>query len=759
MRLSRRSFLILALPLSLLAVWSVADWWIGYPADYRADYVGSGVCAECHQEESERWRGSYHDLAMDVADPRTVLGDFHDRQYTHFGVTSKMFRRKDAFFITTDAQDGSMETFPIKYVLGVRPLQQYLVEFPDGRVQCLPLAWDTEAKRWFHLYPDEPIPYDDELHWTRPLQNWNYMCAECHTTNLRKDFTPDENRYDTCFSEIDVACETCHGPGSLHVALAQSWSLFWDRRHGRGLPNLKSEDPHVEIETCAPCHARRRIVAAGFLPGAEFLDYYVPELLDGEFYYADGQVLEEDYVYGSFIQSRMYHEGVRCTNCHDPHSTRVKHDDNRLCGQCHVTSEYDTAVHHHHPDASKPGTKCVDCHMPETTYMVVDPRRDHSLRIPRPDLTVALGIPNACTGCHHAQTEGMSAKAAAEWAEKKVRTWYGRRKGPPHFAHAIAAGRQGKREAVPMLLAVSRRTDLPAMVRASAILLLSRRPSDDSLAAALDGLEDDDALVRTASVRAIEGLASSEVARHLAPLLSDPVRSVRVEAARVLSSIPRTMLSIKDREAFDTALAEYIEGQEAVSDHPAAHLNLAVIHDNQGRVEQAEQEYQTALRIDSRFVPARVNLAMLYYGQAKKAEAEKQYRKAIEVAPDVGRIHFSLGLLLAEDPTRYQEVAECMATAARLSPEDARIHYNLGLVLMKLAQPEEAETALKTACKLAPETSDYLVALTTLYAQQKQWPGALACARELVRRWPNDPALRNLLRQVEEQSKEKPPGE
>ena len=315
---------------------------------------------------------------MAVATPATVLGDFNDRRFTHYGVTSRMFRQGDRFLVATDGPDGRVQTYPVKYTFGVRPLQQYLVEFPDGRVQCLPLAWDTVKREWFHLYPHEAIPAGDELHWTRPLQNWNYMCADCHSTNLQRNFDLKANRYHTTFSEINVSCETCHGPGGLHVRLARSWRLFWDRNHGYGLPRLKAPSNRVEIETCAPCHARRRIVYPGFKSGGKFLDYYMPELLDAEYYWPDGQIRDEDYEYGSFIQSRMYHKNVRCSDCHDPHSMRVKFKDgptirdNRLCGQCHVPAKYDSPSHHHHPDSSRPGTLCIECHMPKTPYMVVD---------------------------------------------------------------------------------------------------------------------------------------------------------------------------------------------------------------------------------------------------------------------------------------------------------------------------------------------------------------------------------------------------
>jgi Tfp pilus assembly protein PilF len=666
-----------------------------------------------------------------------------------FGVSSTLFRKDDEFFVTTDNRDGQMETFPVKYTFGVRPLQQYLVEFPDGRVQCLPVAWDTERKQWYHLYPSEPIPHDDPLHWTRGYQNWNYMCAECHSTNLQKNYDVKRDAYRTHWSEIDVSCETCHGPGSLHVRLAESRTLFWDRRYGYGLPNLKDEsNPRIEIETCAPCHSRRRIVYTGYQAGEKFLDYYMPQLLDGELYYADGQVLDEDYVYGSFIQSRMYREKVRCTDCHDPHTVKVKYNDNRLCNQCHMSTKYDTEQHHHHPDPSKPGTLCVECHMPETKYMVADPRRDHSLRVPRPDLTVSLGIPNACNLCHNDKSKGET----AEWAEAKVREWYGELEGPTHFAYAIADGRQGRPEGEQGLLDVTRRKDHTAMVRASAILLLSRYESGAAQAAAFEGLEDPEELVRAASVRALEVLPPEGLSRRIGPMLEDPVRAVRTEAARLLTRLPRRMFPGDKAQVFDKALAEYLEAQEAVNDRPGGHLNMGVAYSNLGQPDKALEAYRTALRLDPDFVPARINLGMLLYEIGNKAESEEQYRKVIELQPDMSEAYYSLGLLLGEDESRLDETADLLVTAARLDPGNPRMHYNAGLALQKLGKTEDAEEHLVAAYRLSPGSADFLYALVDMYSKQERWSKAIACAQELVRLRPHDPRWQSLLRQIQQKA-------
>jgi predicted CXXCH cytochrome family protein len=761
---SKRLFLIVVGLLVIAAAGVAADWWRCLPSGLEATYVGRDTCARCHAEQLRAWTGSDHDLAMDPATEQTVLGDFNDREFTYNGVTSRMFRDGQKFLMTTDGADGKLETFSIKYTFGWRPLQQYLVEFDDGRIQCLPIAWDTQKKCWFHLYPNEKIDHNDVLHWTKPAQNWNYMCAECHSTNVEKNYDLRSNTYHTTFSEIDVSCESCHGPGSIHVQLAESTSLFWDRRYGMGLAKLKGKSSmaerkssmaegknseaerkssKAELDTCAKCHSRRRIVYPDFKPGDEFLDHYVPSLLDEGLYHADGQILDEVYVYGSFLQSRMYREGVRCTDCHDPHTTRVRAQGNALCAQCHVPGKYDGPAHHHHPVDSK-GALCVECHMPTKNYMVVDPRRDHSLRIPRPDLTVALGTPNACNGCHDDKD--------AQWSVERVAEWFGRpRRRPQHYAYAFAAAREGKPDAPELLRRTLRRKDNGPIVRATAAALLSRYRDSLSLAALQQALTDPEPLVQASAMRNLADLPVSQLQQWLAPLLDHRVRLVRTEAARLLSAVPSSELSDKQRKDLDRALAEFRDGQLATSDQPGAHLNLGVVYANLGELDQAVAAYQTALRVDPQFVPARFNLATLYNGEGKNAEAEKLLRDVISIVPDMADAYYSLGLLLAEDEKRIPEAADALAQAAELAPQRPRIRYNLGLALERLERYDPAEKALRAACELEPRSTEFLYALTLLYIQQQRWPAALQCTDRLQRLEPGNPQWARLSAQIQSQ--------
>ena len=375
-----RKFLFMAVGLLAISIgggWVFADWYRCIPTDAVAQYVGRDSCVSCHQPQHDLFVGSHHDLAMDLATEETVRADFADQTLEHFGITTKFFRDGQKFMVNTEGPDGKMADFEIKYVFGYEPLQQYMVELKPavkegaiGQVQVLRVAWDTEKKKWFYFSPpdvSEKLEPGDPLHWTGITQNWNSSCAACHSTDLQKNYDLANRTYNTTFAEIDVSCESCHGPGSLHVDLAKNKTFFWDRKRGLALNKLKTETNVAQVETCAPCHSRRREIAEGFYAGCNFQEYFDVSLVNRQLYHCDGQIRDEVYVYGSFVQSKMYHNNIRCTDCHDPHSVKVKFDNNQLCTSCHQhpAAKYDDPSHHHHKTGS-PGCACVECHMPET---------------------------------------------------------------------------------------------------------------------------------------------------------------------------------------------------------------------------------------------------------------------------------------------------------------------------------------------------------------------------------------------------------
>ncbi|MEE8262076.1 MAG: tetratricopeptide repeat protein [Gammaproteobacteria bacterium] len=714
-------------------------------------FVENTTCATCHPKQYKKWSGSHHEQAMQIVTDKNVLGNFNDTSFTHFGITSRFFKKDGKFFVHTEGADGRLGDFEIKYTFGVEPLQQYLIEFPRGRLQSLTVAWDTQRKRWFHLYPDEKISHDDPLHWTGLYQNWNGQCAACHSTNLKTNYDLDTDTFKTTWSEINVSCQACHGPGDSHVKWAQALKDGESTKYeNRGLViDFKNADSRSEVENCARCHSRRHAIDDHFKQGTPLLDTYVPALLTEELYHADGQILEEVYVYGSFLQSKMYHTGVRCSDCHNPHSLKPVKAGNALCTQCHsrtpnlkfgtlAAKDYDSKHHHFH-EADSPGAQCVNCHMPSKTYMVVDPRRDHSFRVPRPDLSVELGTPNACNDCHRDKK--------AQWANDTVRGWYGPNEQPPHFAEAFAAGRDGRPKALPKLIALAADTKQPTIIRATALDLLPQYGAQGTIAM-VSALRDEDPLLRRTALRGLTRLGPEPRLKAAAPLLKDPIRAVRIEAARVLTSIPRELFNQSQRTDFDMALEEFKQAQMAVADQPSGHLNLGVMYASTGRRDLAEKAYLTALRKDPGFLPARFNLTNLYNAMGRNADAEQVLRDGIKRAPKEGELYYSLGLLLAEGQ-RYPEAATNLGKAGELMPARVRVHYNHGLALQHLGRRFGAETALLKAYRLDKNDPSVIQALAILYIQGHQWDRAASYARKLIRLYPNEPGPRRMLEQID----------
>ncbi len=714
-------------------------------------FVDSQLCADCHQVQHQQWLGSHHDLAMQVASADTVLGDFEGSSFTHFGVTTRFYEQNGRFYVNTEGPDGKLADFAIKFTCGVDPLQQYLIEFPGGRLQCLTVAWDTRTGRWFHLYPNERIEPDDPLHWTGRYQNWNLMCAECHTTNLEKNYSPETDGYDTVYHEIDVGCQACHGPGERHVQWAlehQSGESSPDADYGL-VVDFAGNSSRYEVEACAPCHSRRSRITHTWRHTGPLEDHFRVATLSEGLYYPDGQILDEVYVYGSFLQSKMFDKGVRCTDCHDPHTLQPRLDGDALCTRCHQAGliedfptlkpgDYESPEHHFHPVDSE-AARCVSCHMPERTYMVVDPRRDHSFRVPRPDLSLKLGTPNACNGCH--------SNRSSQWAQSRVVDWYGpARAAQPHYGEVIAAGRSGEPAAGEALSKLTGDLQQPAIVRATGLELL-RRYGRQGLEAVIASTRDQDAMVRVAAVAALDRLEPDQRLEMVAPLLEDPARRVRLEAARVLASVPAESMRPDQQRKLRAALEEFEIAQLAMADTPWAHLNQGVVYLDQGRPADAERAFRRAIERDAGFTPALVNLATLLNQLGRNEEAEQALRQAVERAGEQGELYYNLGLLLAE-MGKLEEAADSLGRAARLMPERARVHYNYGLALQQLGRRAEAEQALRGASRIDPEDGEILYALVVFYMQQQDWNRALESLEKLRRQQGPNPRLAQMEEQI-----------
>ncbi len=705
------------------------------PSDAAPAFVGSEACRDCHRAEYDGWRGSDHDLAMDPATEETVLGDFDDAELTVHGVTSRFFRRDGRFWAWTQGPGGDMAEFEVAYVFGHDPLQQYLVPFPGGRLQALHLAWDRVEGRWFHLYPDREIPPDDWLHWTRNGQNWNGMCAECHSTNLIKGYDPDSGTYTTTWSDIDVGCEACHGPGSRHVAWAEIFPMGRPELADGGLVVSTADlGPERLVELCAPCHARRAELGDYDHTTTEMLDRHLPSLLREGLYHPDGQILDEVYVYGSFLQSKMYLRGVSCRDCHSSHSLALHREGNELCLQCHQREIYDTPDHHFHKkvheDRPSDGALCVKCHMVEQPFMVIDWRADHSFRLPRPDLSRELGTPNACTqaGCHDDKP--------LAWSVESYGRWYGEARRP-HYGTTLEAARRGDPEAEPDLVRLVADGLQPAIVRATALELLAGFRGERSAAALRENLLAPEPLLRWTAVSNLVLAGPAERVARLAPLLDDPVKAVRMAAVSQLAGAPRELFEPYQLEALDRGIGEYRETMAYSLDFASSGMNLGNLESALGNPDRAERFYRIALEIDDLFFPAKMNLAVLLSSERRNDEAAALLRQVVADYPDNGDAAYSLGLLLVEmgDP---DEAVRWLRAATAARPRAARVRFNLGLLEQQLGNLEAARRELGAAVALEPENLELLFALADHLLRRGMLGEAIEVAERMIAAAPDE---------------------
>lgn len=740
-------------------------------------FVGSETCAGCHQTEAKLWNASQHKLAMQHATDKTVLGNFNDASFDHFGVHSRFFRKDGKFLVETDGPDGQLAVYEVKYTFGVEPLQQYLVEFPDGRVQALSIAWDSRTRdkggqRWFHIYPNEAIKHDDVLHWTKLNQNWNFMCAECHSTGVRKNYDDKTDRFATSWSEISVGCEACHGQGSRHTAWAhekQSWWPFGKREDpSKGLLALLDErrgvawpiDPQTgigrrsvapailrkEVETCGLCHARRASFHEDWVPGLWLSQTHLVEPLARTTYHSDGQIrdVEEPYNYTPFKEGKMFAAGVTCSDCHEPHSAKLRASGDGVCLQCHAPDKFADVKHHHHGGPESQPT-CISCHMQTRTYMVVDPRHDHTFRVPRPDLSAKLGTPNACNDCHRDKT--------AQWAATAVEQWFGAdRKGFQTFGAAFHASRTDQADAAALLGVIAADNNVPAVARASALSELASHVSPANINAARSGLSDPDPMVRIGALDMLANLPAAQIWPLAAPLLADPVRGVRIRTASLLAAVPVARQPQADRAHFNQAAAEFVDAQRSNAERPESRTTLANFFAQRGQSAEAETEYRAALRLSPQYTVAAVNLADLYRQLGRDREGENVLRAAIGTSPRDAALHHALGLIL----TRLKRPDEALGEfrkAAELEPDSPQYAYVYAVALHSGGRAEEAMSVLKNALTSHPNNRNILFALIAFSRTNGDAEAALVYAQRLAVITPDDTNLAKIIGDLRQATK------
>lgn len=702
-----------------------------------AAFVGSANCQSCHAKEFNDWKLSDHYLAMQHAHDSTVLGDFNNTSFTADGVTNKFFKRDGKFFINTQGDDGLNHDYQVLYVFGYFPLQQYLIAFPGGRLQSTRVSWDSREKKWFHQYDGQKIHHKDWLHWTGASQNWNTMCASCHSTDLQKNYDFTTDSYNTTWNEINVTCESCHGPGSKHTDFMNSPEYKRGvRLKNSGLVYAKNPNPQMQINTCAPCHARKSDIAQMFTPSDEIMDNLIPQIISNDFYFSDGQIRDEDYEYSSFTQSKMFHNNVRCSNCHNPHSGKLVAVGNNLCLNCHAP-KYNTEEHHFHKINTE-GAQCINCHMPEKTYMGNDHRRDHSFRIPRPDQSIVWETPNTCTSCHKEKSN--------TWAADAIKKWYGPTRAY-HFSDDLLPGSELSDKSEKHLLKLLADTLQPEMARATAVYYLGRIQTQSSADALVRALKDKKPLVRYHAVRSLGNFSPGiwqSVAYHN---LADNVRAIRIATAELYHRLPKEAIPSSAKNAYAAADAENKKYLAYQTDFAIGNVMLADYELQGGDHLGAIIHYMRGLKKDSLMNYARLNLAASYSAVGKNQDALKTLNNAAVLDPENDRIFYNLGLLHYE-MGNIPAAMESFQKSVRLQSKNTSLYYNYGLLLQQQGKLQEAEQILLKGYAINPQATNVNYALAFLYVNQNNLFKARLHTGVLQKLDPNNPDYQGLFKSL-----------
>ena len=696
----------------------------------KATYVGSVKCQSCHEKEYALYKTSDHFHAMDSALPRSVKGDFNNSYFVYFGDTSFFYQRDGKYFVRTNDSTGRKKEFLISFTFGWRPLQQYLVRFEDGRIQSLPFCWDTRPKekggqRWFHIYNKEKIPPGDELFWTGINQNWNYMCADCHTTNYKKNFDVSANSFHSTWNESNVSCESCHGPASSHLEWAKkkstgdplkgfnmslaSKAMKWTANNGKGtmLPAEVILNDTL-IETCARCHARATRFTDEYVHGQSFLQSHIPSTINSN-YFIDGQIKDEDYEYGSFLQSKMYSRGVTCMNCHDAHSMQVKVQGNALCGSCHSPATYDLPSHTFHKLGST-GAQCVNCHMPVTTYMVVDDRRDHSIRIPRPDLSLSLKTPNACNKCH--------IDKSVQWAADNFMKWYKDKlpkdKTYGELMHTASAFTSQSEPALNDLLSLSR---IPPIIKASALEQYTVFASQRTTNEIQNFLHSSDPFLRLNALKALANYPPETILSSADNLMDDPIISVRFEAMQRIAPYVQ-QLATDRRAVFDKVFAEYLDIQQGMTHRPEGFLNQGIVLAATGKSSEAEAKYLQGIKRFPKFVPLYMNLADYYRSGNNENEARKYIDRALLIQPNNAELHYALGLWYIRHQDHSKGIDE-FKKAFLIDPSNVSVVYGYAVAQFSSGKQGEGISVLENFLAKYGNNATILDALISICQDQK----------------------------------------
>ncbi|MFA3791856.1 multiheme c-type cytochrome [Aliiglaciecola sp. SL4] len=722
-------------------------------------YIGSNACESCHQEEHQQWQTSDHHNAMQAPNSTSVLGDFSNKTVEFHNIKTRFFTKDDSYFVETTNKQGERQTFPVIYTFGFDPLQQYILDTGNGHMQAFNIAWDTRPKeaggqRWYHLQPDESINNEHPFFWQRHFQNWNSRCAECHTTGFEKNYKIESNSFATQFAEATVGCESCHGPAAKHQSQAENGKFDSNKGFSSTLArppvfgfakndpiaNLISGGNKQFMQQCADCHSRRLPIEDITQVDKNTSDYHnlnSLNLISPNLYFDDGQILDEVFVVGSFLQSKMAEAGVTCSNCHNPHTGKLKFNGNQTCTQCHSVNTYDTPEHHHHKSEEQ-GAQCVNCHMPERTYMQVDDRRDHSFVLPNAEISAQINSPNACLSCHQQQD--------LTWVDKQLKSWHGNdselgavkssktSRTAPHWSQIhLLSGRQQIKFAQQQLPNAS------ALVGGKLLQIINQQPSQESINLALQQLNSDDPLLRRAALDILRLLPPNQAYQYLSPLLQDPVKSVRFHATSILtpwlSQLPKSMLP-----ELAVALDEYKSVLMLTADFPTSQLTLAQLALAQGDTVVAQKHFEQAQIIAPNMPSVMLAFADFWRIMGEPQKELALLQRAVEIHSDFADVLHQYGLYWVRNKD-YNKATNWLVKASELGDAQPYYAYVAATALDSIQRTNDAVNLLLQANKRWPKQTNLLYSLA-LYSDKSNNQNAMKTALAELR-WlmPDNPQV------------------
>ncbi len=701
--------------------------------------MGSSDCLACHERFYELWSTSHHGKAMQAfsaAFARTL--EPMDSEIDIGGAKFIIeFTGAGAVMHHTEPDDLE-KTYPVLHALGGKNVFFFLVPLEKGKLQVAPIAYNVHTKTWYNSTGSMVRHFnsglvDEALEWTDRQLTFNTACHDCHISQLRKNYNPEDDSYTTTWTEPGINCEVCHGPGEAHVKAAEEAAAKREE-----LKDLKLIRFHEDLTskqrdaTCAPCHAKMSPLTRDFTPGELFFDHYDLISYEDPDFYPDGRDLGENYTQTGWEANPCAMSGqLECIHCHTSSGRfRFKDNPNQSCLPCHEKRVDNILSHSHH--SAEANVACIHCHMPKTAQAHMH-RSDHTFRPPSPAASLEFGSPNACNLCHH-NPEAITGDFLGhktedvEWADKHVREWHGEDTGADilELGHIVQACRDGAWDRLPDILAYLDNPKCDPAAKVAILRLLNNCPDPEKWAAIRKHLESNSEWVRSAAAASLQYDNSLESTKALLLAAQDQFRTVRIRAAAALLGRNLAGYSDKEQKAYEDAHAEYWNSLVIWPDRWSTHYNQGIYHDRKGEPEMALAAYNKSMELRDDVIQPLINASMVHARSGNSTNAYELLLRALKIEPASPMVNFNLALLEAEF-NNLDAAEQYLRGALKTDPHMAQAAYNLGVLLCR-KNDSEGYQWMEAAAREVPENWNY----TSSYIFFLQQAGRIADVEPLL---------------------------